>query len=123
MRKRNFLVKVQNLPKQFGFEVEVKNLHFDERKAILAKNLVQGKTYITKLFFVFNLNDRLLEDNQSFHFGCPAFDQSFSSLCLNSEEFVQNQEAISNTYLSKNFFGGSPGDNKEDLARMQTNLT
>ena len=68
MRKRNFLVKAQNLPKQFGFEVEVKNLHYDDRKAILAKNLVQGKSYITKLFFVFNLNDRLLEDNQQFHF-------------------------------------------------------
>ena len=42
LKKRNFLIKAQNLPKQFGFEVEVKNLHFDERKAVLAKNLVQG---------------------------------------------------------------------------------
>jgi hypothetical protein len=64
MKKRNFLVKAQNLPKQFGFEVEVKNLHYDDRKAILAKNLVQGRSYISKLFFVFNINDTLLDDNQ-----------------------------------------------------------
>lgn len=28
-KKRNFLVKAENLPKQFGFEVVVKNLHYD----------------------------------------------------------------------------------------------
>ena len=67
MRKRNFIIKAQNLPKQFGFEVEVKNLHYDERKSILAKNLVVGKTCISKLFFVFNVNNFLLTDNHDYH--------------------------------------------------------
>jgi hypothetical protein len=66
-RKRNFLVKAQNLPKQFGFEVEVRNLHFDERKPVLAKNLVHGQACISKLFFVFNINNNLLQDNQDYH--------------------------------------------------------
>jgi len=67
LRKRNFLVKAANLPKQFGFEVKVKNLHYDEREPILAKHLVKGKSFISKLFFVFNINGCLLEDNQDYH--------------------------------------------------------
>lgn len=66
-KKRNFIVKAENLPKQFGFEVEVKNLHYDERLPILAKHLVQGRSCISKLFFVFNLNNVLLDDNQNYH--------------------------------------------------------
>lgn len=69
LKKRNFLVKAANLPKQFGFELEVKNLHYDDRKPILAKNLVQGRGFITKMFFVFNVNETLLNDNQEFHYG------------------------------------------------------
>jgi len=47
----------------------VRNLHYDDRKPILAKNLIQGKTFISKLFFVFNINDALLHDNQDYHNG------------------------------------------------------
>ena len=67
MRKRNFLVKAHNLPKQFGFEVDVKNLHYDDRKPILAKHLVLGRSYISKLFFVFNINEQLLEDTFEYY--------------------------------------------------------
>lgn len=70
LAKRTFLVKAENLPKQFGFEIQVRNLHFDEHQSILAKHLVSGTSYISKLFFVFNLNNILLEDNQVFNHGC-----------------------------------------------------
>jgi hypothetical protein len=43
--------------------VEVANLHFDEKKPVLAKHLALGKSCIKKLFFVFNINDMLINDN------------------------------------------------------------
>ena len=63
LSKRNFIVKATDLPKQFGFEIYVNNLHYDEDEQILAKNLVQGDTFIKKMFFVFNINDFLLNEN------------------------------------------------------------
>lgn len=69
LRKRNFLVKATDLPKQFGFEIEVKKLHLDEKQPVLAKHLVIGDSCIKKLFFVFNINDYLLKDNYEYHHG------------------------------------------------------
>lgn len=67
LRKRNFIIKAEKLPKQFGLEIEVRNLHYDERQPILAKHLVGGKSFVSKLFFVFNLNTVLLEDNHNYY--------------------------------------------------------
>ena len=56
-------MKATELPKQFGFEIYVSNLHYDEQEQVLAKNLVQGETFIKKMFFVFNINQYLLNEN------------------------------------------------------------
>lgn len=63
LAKRNFVVKAQDLPKQFGFEVHVPKLHFEPDEALMAKQLITGNTTLTKLYFVFNINDHLLFEN------------------------------------------------------------
>lgn len=98
LSKRTFLVKAENLPKQFGLELQVRNLHFDEHEPILAKHLVSGTSYISKLFFVFNLNNILLDDNQLFNhsgqqFGYSAIESSFNipdgfTYCSPSENMI-----------------------------------
>lgn len=87
MRKRNFLVKAANLPKQFGFEVDVKNLHYDDRKPVLAKHLVLGRSFISKLFFVFNINELLMEDNQDMYHALP-FDGQDTDASFHQNSFV-----------------------------------
>lgn len=67
LRKRNFLVQATDLPKQFGFELEIKKLHLDISTPVLAKHLVNGDSCIKKLFFVFNINDYLLKDNFEYY--------------------------------------------------------
>jgi hypothetical protein len=114
------LVKASNLPKQFGFEVQVQNLHYDEKKPILAKNLVQGRTFISKLFFVFNINDILLHDNQEYHLQSSygGNQQQLLEALDSSQQYydfdgafekapLHNYEAFSESCISRELFADS----------------
>ena len=115
------MVKAANLPKQFGFEIQVQNLHYDEKKPILAKNLVQGRTCISKLFFVFNVNDILLHDNQEYHLQASyggSQQQLLGALDASQQYYgdfdgafekapLHNYEAFSESYISRELFADS----------------
>lgn len=65
--KRSFVIRAADLPKQFGFEIETCHLHYDDDEPVMAKHLIQGDSHISKLFFVFNINEYLLSDNKQWY--------------------------------------------------------
>jgi hypothetical protein len=83
----------------------VKNLHYDDRKPVLAKNLVHGKSCLSKLFFVFNINEVLLEENQKYHSYhqhqmCDSAlnGENIINLCMKSHAFHMNHGGDSQSF-------------------------
>ena len=63
LAKRNFVVRASDLPKQFGFEIAVHQLHYDDDEEVMAKNLINGGSELSKFYFVFNINDYLIKES------------------------------------------------------------
>ena len=63
LARRNFVVRVTDLPKQFGFELAMGNIHYEPDEEVSANAVISSNADLSRLYFVFNINDHLLEEN------------------------------------------------------------